>query len=35
MYFTCTKSNVNIKLIDNLIVWLGTSTICGEICWLT
>jgi hypothetical protein len=32
---TCKKSICNLKLIDNLIVLPDTSTVYGELCWLT
>jgi predicted ribonuclease YlaK len=35
MYITCKKSTVNLRLIDNLIVSPDTSTVHGDLCWLT
>jgi hypothetical protein len=35
MYITRTKSTVNLKIIDNMIVSPDTSTVCGQLCWLT
>ena len=35
MYRTCTKSTANLKMINNLIILPDTSTVYGELCWVT
>jgi len=35
MHITCKKSTANLRLIANLIVSPDTSTVHGDLCWLT
>jgi hypothetical protein len=35
MYSTCKNSTASLRLIDNLIVSPDTSTVNGELCWMT
>ena len=35
MYIVCKKSTANLKLTDKLIISPDTSTLYGELCWLT